>query len=130
MFAQADLYIAVAVRANLGGSSPPFTLFARKQRLLAAPFAARAAAAKNSSVSSNLGVVGNVTVGGTLFVQGASVADGRIDLTRTGNISGSDVGSGNLTIEADGSRPEGRVYFNDNKGNGVRFGNGAQSICG
>jgi len=58
----AELWLAIAVRQG----SDPFTVLQGKQKLLAVPFAARAAAAKDYKVSGNLTVAGTASVTGKL----------------------------------------------------------------
>lgn len=87
VFAQADLYLAMAVKAT---SDPAFTLLSGKQRILAVPFAARAAAAKNYEIT------------GQAYLSGSYDTQTQMDGTVSdGNLVIGDRGGSNITIDAD-----------------------------
>ncbi|HEY3447512.1 MAG TPA: hypothetical protein VGK67_14250 [Myxococcales bacterium] len=64
VLARPDLYLTIATRQ--AGTADPFVVLQGRQRILAAPFAARAATAKDYTVTGNLTVVGSLTVGPAL----------------------------------------------------------------
>lgn len=113
-YAQSQVFLSLAVRRT---GDPAFTLLGASQRITPAPFAGRAYGSVDFKVTGTLDVGNQVTVGNRV-----SVAGGTIVLTD--RIVGNNVG-GNLHLDPNSGRSDGRIYLNWFSGRGVRVGNGA-----